>query len=397
MTTTPERMTIYLDHAASTPASPAVIERMADVMAHSGANPASLHRAGRRAARVVDDAAGEMAGLIGAQPEEIVWTSGATEAINLALKGVAEFNTRRGHIVSVVTEHRATLDALAWLEKRGLRVTRLEVDSDGRIDLGALDAAIGDDTLCVSIMHVNNETGVVQDIADIGALCAARGVTLHVDAAQSLGKLAIDVSTIPAGLVSMSAHKLGGPPGVGALYVRRAPRVGLAAQIHGGGQQGNRRSGTLAAHQIAGFGAACAQGRATRDAEQARLAALTEQLWRRLSTLDGVLRNGHVGHRAPHILNVSVAGVHGAALLMGLTEGGPALAVSSGAACSAAKAESSYVLRAMGCAPRLAAASVRFSLGRTNTPDDVEAAASRTIAEITRLRALAPRGLALPV
>lgn len=387
-------MTIYLDHAATTPVRPVVAERVAEVMAQCGANPASAHGPGRAAAAVVEQAAQDVADLIGANPRDIVWTSGATESINLALKGLIEFHGG-GHVISVVTEHRATLDTLAWLERRGTAVTRLGVDAQGRVDLAELAAAIGDDTRCVSVMQVNNETGVIQDIAAIGALCAERGVVLHVDGAQSLGKLAIDVDAMGIGLLSMSAHKLGGPPGIGALYVRPAPRVGLAARIHGGGQQGNRRSGTLAVHQIAGFGLACSQAQVEADALSHRLRGLNDRLWQGLAAVDGVYRNGRADG-AFHILNVSVAGVHGAALLTGLTEGEPALAVSSGAACSAARAESSYVLRAMGRSPALAAASVRFSLGVGTTRGDVDAAIAGTVAEVDRLRALAPRRLARP-
>ena len=380
---------IYLDHAATTPVPPSVIERMAAVLAQPTANPAATHRPGRQAAALIDQAATEVAGLIGANAGDIVWTSGATEAINLALKGVLEFQDG-GHVVSVVSEHRATLDTLSWLQRHGATVTRLDVDTQGHIDLAALATAMTDDTRCVSVMHVNNETGVLQDIAAIGALCAERGVTLHVDAAQSLGKQVIDVDAMQIDLLSMSAHKLGGPAGAGALYVRSRPRVGLAAQIHGGGQQHNRRSGTLAVHQIVGFGAACARAGQRMGDEQQRLRQLWQRLWQGLTTLDGVVRNSP-DNGAAHILNISVAGVHGAALLMGLTAGEPALAVSSGAACSAARAESSYVLRAMGREPALAAASVRFSLGADTTIADVDAAAQRTIAEVTRLRALAPR------
>lgn len=387
-------MTIYLDHAATTPVRPAVAQRMSEVLGQHGANPASAHAPGRAAARLVEQSAEAVSGLIGAAPEDIVWTSGATEAINLALKGVAEFHGG-GHIVSVVTEHRATLDTLAWLERQYMSVTRLAVDGQGRVDPADVAAAIRDDTRCVSVMHVNNETGVIQDIAAIGALCAERGVPLHVDAAQSLGKLAIDVDAMQIDLLSMTAHKLGGPPGTGALYVRGKPRVGLAPRIHGGGHQNNRRSGTLAAHQIAGFAAACSLAQAECGEARSRMRELHERLWQRLGAIDGVVRNGRADGAA-HILNVSVPGVHGAALLTGLTEGDPALAVSSGAACSAARAESSHVLRAMGRSPALAAASVRFSLGVDTTAEDVDAAAARTVDETARLRALAPRGLAVP-
>ncbi|ROO24724.1 cysteine desulfurase [Salinisphaera orenii MK-B5] len=379
---------IYLDHAATAPLAPGVGSAMWRVLDGADANPSSAHAPGRAAAAAIDAAAEALAALIGAPPEALVWTSGATESINLALKGAVGF-AGGGHVVSVVTEHHATLDTLDVLERGGTRVTRLGVDGEGRIDLEALDAAIADEATLVSVMHVNNETGVIQDIPAIGALCAARGVPLHVDAAQSLGRERIDVAAMNIALLSMSAHKIGGPKGIGALYVRRRPRLGLAAQIHGGGQQGGLRSGTLAGHQIAGFGAAADHARAVREAEQPRLAALRDRLAQRLSAIDGVTRNGSGAHVAAPFLNVSVAGVHGDALLTGLTEGVPALAVASGAACSAAKGQSSYVLRAMGRSPREAGASVRFSLGAATDVAAVDAAAARFAEEVARLRALA--------
>lgn len=379
--------TIYLDYAATSPLAPGVIEAMQQALVATDANPASLHGPGRAAAGLIDTAAEEVAGLINTQARNLVWTSGATESINLALKGMAGFVGAGTHIVSVVTEHSATLDTLDWLEKQGVRVTRLAVQGDGRIDLDALEAALEDDATLVSIMHVNNETGAIQDIAAVGERCSAHGVPLHVDAAQSLGRLPIDVQAMNIALLSLSAHKIGGPKGIGALYVR--PRTGLAAQLHGGGQQRGLRSGTLATHQIAGFGAAAAHVAAIRDSEQKRLAVLREHLAEALVGVDNVVRNGAPAHTAAAFLNVSVAGVHGDALLMGLTEGMPALAVSSGAACSAAKGQSSYVLRAMGRSPREAGASIRFSLGASTTRAQIEAAASRFIDEVVRLRRIA--------
>lgn len=381
---------IYLDHAASAPLVSGVAQTMQRVLTECQANPASAHGPGRAAADEIDRAAQCLGDLINAPPASLVWTSGATESINLALKGVAEFAGGRPHIVSVATEHSATLDTLAWLEKQGIRVTRLAVDADGRVDIQALAAAIDDETVLVSVMHVNNETGVIQDIGAIGESCKERGVALHVDAAQSLGRLVIDVQAMNIALLSGSAHKIGGPKGVGVLYVRQRPAVGLVARIHGGGQQNARRSGTLATHQIAGFGAAAQHVVARRDSEQQRLASLRDRLWQRIDSLDGVWRNGAPAHVAAPFLNVSVAGVHGQALLTGLTEGTPALAVASGAACSAAKAQSSYVLRAMGRAAREAGASIRFSLGFTTEAGDIDAAADCFIAEVTRLRGLAP-------
>lgn len=390
-----QTQTVYLDYAASTPVRASVASRMAVTLAEGCVNPSSAHGPGRQAAARITQAAEAVGALINADPKDIVWTSGATESINLALKGIVEFYGG-GHVVSVVTEHRATLDVLTWLEKQSTRVTRLGVDGAGRIDLDELAQALTDETRCVSIMHVNNETGVIQDIAAIGALCADKGIVLHVDAAQSLGKLAIDVQAMQIGMLSVSAHKIGGPQGMGALYIRRRPRVPLSAQIHGGGQQHNRRSGTLPVHQIVGFGEACRLACAERPDMQLQLRSHNDQLWQRLAAVDGIVRNS-MPDGAPHILSVSVPGVHGAALLAGLTEGVPALAVSSGSACSAARAQSSYVLRAMGRTPALAAATVRFSLGATTTTEAIETAAKRTVAEVKRLRVMAPRRCAVSV
>lgn len=378
---------IYLDHAATAPLAPGVLDAMQRALIDCAANPDSSHRPGRAAAQQIDTAAAALSGLINARARDLVWTSGATESINLALKGRVEFAGRDAHIVSVVSEHSATLETLDWLEKRGTRITRLAIDGDGRIDLDVLEAAVAEGATLASVMHVNNETGVIQDIAAIGAICQAHDVPLHVDAAQSLGRLPIDVEAMNIALLSASAHKIGGPKGVGALYVR--PRIGVAAQIHGGGQQRGRRSGTLATPQIAGFGAAAAHVAATRDAEQARLGKLRDELWSRMARLDGVTRNGAPVRVAAPFLSVSVAGVHGDALRIGLTEGAPGLAVSSGATCSAAKGQSSHVLRAMGRTPRDAAASIRFSLGEPVEAGDIERAAARFIAEVERLRALA--------
>lgn len=380
---------LYFDHAATTPLADGVAERMLEVLTQIEANPSSTHQAGQAAARVIDQAAETVADLIHAGADELVWTSGATEASNLALKGVAEFAGDDAHIVSCVTEHPATRDVLMRLSRQGVRVTWLEVDQAGRLDWAGLDQALAEQPSLVSLMQVNNETGVVHDIAEVGRRCQAAGVPLHIDAAQSLGRLPIDVVADGIALMSMSAHKIGGPKGAGALYVRRRPRVGLAAQMHGGGQQAGRRSGTLATHQIAGFARAAESAPARREAEQSWLAQLRDRLWTRIDTLPGVYRNG--GNESPvaaPFLNVSVEGVHGAALLAGLYYGRPALAVSTGAACSAAQAQSSYVLRAMGRAPRLAAASIRFSLGLRIDAEQIDTAAARFVDEVTRLRAL---------
>ncbi|MES1927298.1 cysteine desulfurase family protein [Salinisphaera sp. T31B1] len=380
---------LYLDHAATTPLVPGVAERMQEVLAGPSANPASAHPAGRAAAAYIADAARAVGELINADADSLVWTSGATESINLALKGVVGFNGGGGHLVTVATEHAATLDVADWLAARGTRVTRLGVDVHGRIDLAEFETALADDATLASIMHVNNETGVIQDIEAIGRLCECHDVALHVDAAQSLGRLPIDVQRMNIALLSMSAHKLGGPQGIGALYVRSRPRVGLSALIHGGGQQGGRRSGTLATHQIAGFGAAAEWVASTREGEQTRLAGLRDALWASIEQrLPGVHRNGDSAQVAAPFLNVSVDDVHGEALRVGLTEGQPSLAVSSGAACSAARGQSSYVLRAQGRSPRLAAASIRFCLGADIDRAGAACAADRFVAEVQRLRAL---------
>lgn len=385
---------IYLDHAATAPLAPGVAEAMGGALAAVPGNPSSPHGPGREAAAIVAAAADELAALIGAEPRELIWTSGATESSNLALRGVAGFVGRGqasgAHIVSVATEHPATRDTLAGLAKQGIQVDWLAVDGQGAIDLAALDAALAEGPDLVSVMQVNNETGVIHDIPAIAERCAAAGVALHVDAAQSLGRLAIDVTQTPVSLMSLSAHKIGGPKGIGALYVRRrVPRIGLAAQITGGGQQRGLRSGTLATHQIAGFGAAAAHAARDGLAAQPKWARLREQLWAAIEPVGGLLRNGNPAATAAPFLSVSVAGVHGAALLTGLNAGAPALAVSSGAACSAAKGESSHVLRAMGRSPREAGATIRFSLGPGTDESAIEMAAARFVSEVRRLRALA--------
>ncbi|WP_158583516.1 cysteine desulfurase family protein [Salinisphaera sp. Q1T1-3] len=389
---------IYLDHAATTPLGAAGRAAMLAVFDDASANPSALHRPGERAAAHIATAEQALASAINAPAGSLVWTSGATEATNLAIRGVIEFAARGRdiaqrplHIVSCETEHAATRDLLRHLSGRAdVTVTWLGVDGDGMLAPGALDTALAAGADLVSLMHVNNETGAIHDIPAIAARCAEAGVPLHVDAAQSLGRLPIDVTATPIALMSMSAHKLGGPPGIGALYVRKRPRVGLAPQILGGGQQNGRRAGTLPTHQIAAFGAAVAATQAESAAGQASLGRLRDRLWAALSALDGVTRNGPTDTRvAAPFLNVSVEGVHGEALRTGLAHGSPAVAVSGGAACSAARGQSSYVLRAMGCAPRDAAASVRFSLGMDTDEAGVDAAAARFIAEVVRLRRLA--------
>ena len=378
---------IYLDHAATTPIDPRVRTSMLACLDAPPGNPSSTHAPGRAARAIVENARAEVAALLGAPAESIVFTSGATEADNLAVLGAARANAGRGrHLVSLRTEHRAVLDPLAQLKREGFSVTLLTPDGAGRLDPAALASALTPATTLVSVMLVNNETGVVQDIAAIAQACRVRGALLHVDAAQAAGRVPIDVAALDVDLMSLSAHKIHGPAGVGALYIRRAPRPTLAPLQFGGGQEGGTRSGTLAAHQIAGMGAAFRLARLEGVAESARLAALSRRLWQGLQSLPGVHLNGHADWRAPHILNVSFEGVDGEALLFELTS----LTVASGAACSAETGEPSYVLRALGRSDALAQASLRFSLGRTTTPEEVEDAAARVRAGVGRLRALAP-------
>ncbi|MGN8159192.1 cysteine desulfurase family protein [Salinisphaera sp. SWV1] len=384
------RAAIYLDHAATAPLAPGVAEAMHEALVDAAGNPSSPHPPGRRARARVDAAGETLAALIGAEPREIVWTSGATESSNLALRGVAEFVGDGARIVSVVTEHPATRDTLGVLAKKGVTVDWLPVDEGGAIDAGELAAALAQGPDLVSIMHVNNETGVIHDIPAIAEQCAAAGVALHVDAAQSLARLAIDVRRTPIALMSLSAHKIGGPKGVGALYIRRrVPRIGLVPQVIGGGQQRGLRAGTLPTHQIAGFGAAAAHAARHGVAAQPAWARLRDALWDAIAPVGGLYRNGRPEHTAAPFLSVSVSGVHGAALVAGLNEGEPELAVSAGAACSAAKGESSHVARAMGRSPREAAATIRFSLGPGVDDAAIAAAGQRFTDEVTRLRALA--------
>lgn len=380
------KLPIYMDYAATTPVAQPVADKMMQFLTADGtyANPASRsHRYGWQAEEAVDIARHQVAELLNADAREIVFTSGATESDNLALKGVAHFLQDQGkHLVTVKTEHKAVLDPAAQLQKEGFEVTYLDVQADGRIDLDELRSALREDTVLVSVMHVNNEIGVIQDINAIGELCRDNGTLLHVDAAQSAGKLPLDMTVLPVDLLSMSAHKMYGPKGMGALYVRRQPRVRLLAQMHGGGHERGMRSGTLATHQIVGIGEACAiaASRLVQDAE--RFEQLRTQFLQLLLAEDGISLNGSDTCRVPHIINLSFAGVEGEILLMSLKD----LAISSGSACTSASVEPSYVLRALGLSDELAHASLRFSFGRETTAKEVEHAAQHILDVYRRLK-----------
>ena len=381
-------MAIYLDYAATTPMDPKVAERMATCLTLDGlfANPASAHAPGRQARAAVEQARSQVAALVNAKPQEIVFTSGATEADNLAIKGVAHFERARGkHIVTSRIEHKAVLDACKQLEREGFEVTWLKPDADGLIQPESVRAALRPDTVLVSIMQANNELGTVNDIAAIGRLLKGHGARFHVDAAQSAGKLPIDLARLDVGLMSFAAHKVYGPKGIGALYVRREPRVNLEPLIHGGGHEQGMRSGTLATHQIVGMGEAFRLALEHMPEEALRLTALRERLWQGLKRIEGVLLNGHPSQHLPGILNLSFPGVEGESLLYACDK----LAVSSGSACNSASQEPSYVLRALGRDDQLAGASLRFSLGRYTTEAEVDEAVEIVTREYRRLVALA--------
>lgn len=381
------RTPIYLDYAATTPVDARVARAMARCLTSDGvfANPASTHAPGREARAHVEQARAEVAALAGATAREIVWTSGATEADNLAIKGAARLHAGRGrHIVTARTEHKAVLDSCKALEREGYEVTYLMPASDGLIDLRELETAVREDTVLVSIMHVNNEIGVVQDIAAIGELCRARGIVFHVDAAQSAGRVPIDVNAARVDLMSFSAHKVYGPKGVGALYVRAAAGLELEPLIHGGGHERGLRPGTLPTHQIVGMGAAFRIAARELDDERRRLARLRAQLWERVNAIGGISLNGHPTRTVPGILNVCVHGVEGESLLLAIRE----LTVSSGSACMSGSGEGSYVLRALGRPDHLAASSIRLSFGRETSERELDYAAALLREQIARLRAI---------
>ena len=385
---------LYFDYAATTPVDERVAEKMLACLTFEGnfANPASRsHVYGWRAEEAVEHARRQVADLLNADPREIVWTSGATEANNLALKGAAFFYRDRGrHIVTSQIEHKAVLDVCAYLESQGFSVTYLRPDASGIIAPEQVAAALRPDTILASFMHVNNEVGVINDIAALGALCRERGVLLHVDAAQSAGKIPLDMSALPVDLLSISAHKLYGPKGVGALYVRRRPRVQLEPQMHGGGHERGLRSGTLPTHQIVGMGEACRIAQIEMAEEGARILALRQRLWQGIAALPEVYLNGDAERRVPGNLNISFGGVDGEALLLALKD----VAVSTGSACTSASLEPSYVLSALGRAAPLAHSALRFSLGRYTTQEEVDCAAELIRDTLANLRAPAISGVA---
>ncbi len=389
MSSTRERP-IYMDYAATTPMDPRVAEKLNQFLTPDGefGNPASRsHVYGWHAEEAVETARRQVAELVGANPKEIVWTSGATESDNLAIKGVAHFHQKKGkHIVTSKTEHKAVLDSCRQLEREGFEVTYLDPEPNGLIDLGKLEAALRDDTILVSIMHVNNELGIIQDIAAIGELTRERKILFHVDAAQSAGKVPIDLSSLKVDLMSFSGHKIYGPKGIGALYVRRKPRVRLEAQMHGGGHERGMRSGTLATHQIAAMGEAFRIAGEEMAAETERLTALRDRLYHGLEDLEEVYVNGDLAHGVPNVLNISFNYVEGESLIMALKD----LAVSSGSACTSASLEPSYVLRALGRSDELAHSSIRFSIGRFTTEEEIDYAIEHVRAAVTKLRELSP-------
>lgn len=384
------KLPIYFDYAATTPVDPRVAEKMMQYLTPDGqfGNPASRsHRFGWQAEEAVDIARNQIAELVNADPREIVFTSGATESDNLAIKGAAEFYQKKGkHIITVKTEHKAVLDTCRQLEREGFEVTYLDVKEDGLLDLDVFKAALREDTVLVSVMHVNNEIGVIQDIETIGNLCRENKTIFHVDAAQSAGKIDIDLQSLPVDLMSFSGHKMYGPKGIGALYVRRRPRVRLNAQMHGGGHERGMRSGTLATHQIVGMGEAARIAKEEMAAERERFRALRDRLWNGVKDIEEVYVNGSQEHGVPHIFNISFNFVEGESLIMALKD----LAVSSGSACTSASLEPSYVLRALGRNDELAHSSIRFSFGRFTTEEEVDHAVEQIQKSIGRLRDMSP-------
>ena len=379
---------IYMDYGATTPVDPRVVDAMIPWLREHFGNPASRsHAWGWEAEEAVEKARGQVAALIGADPREIVWTSGATESNNLAIKGAAHFYQTRGkHLITVRTEHKAVLDTMRELERQGFEVTYLEVQPDGLLDLDQFRAAIRPDTILASVMFVNNEIGVIQDIPTIGAICREKGVVFHVDAAQATGKVEIDLAKLPVDLMSLASHKTYGPKGMGALYVRRKPRIRIEAQMHGGGHERGMRSGTLPVHQIVGMGLAFEIARQEMAEENERITALHKRLLDGLSDIEQVFVNGDLTRRVPHNLNISFNFVEGESLIMGVK----GLAVSSGSACTSASLEPSYVLRALGRSDELAHSSLRMTIGRFTTVEEIDYAVATLKDRVAKLRELSP-------
>ena len=379
---------IYLDYGATTPCDPRVVDAMIPWLREHFGNPASRsHAWGWEAEEAVEKAREQVARLIGADPREIVWTSGATESNNLALKGAAQFYKTRGkHLVTVKTEHKAVLDTMRELERQGFDVTYLDVLENGLVDLEAFKAALRPDTILASVMYVNNEIGVIQDVVALGNLCRERGIIFHVDAAQATGKVAIDMAKLPIDLMSLASHKTYGPKGIGALYVRRKPRVRLEAQMHGGGHERGMRSGTLPVHQIVGMGEAFRIAREEMGVESERIRALHNRLVKGLSGIEQTFINGDLEQRVPHNLNISFNYVEGESLIMGVK----GIAVSSGSACTSASLEPSYVLRALGRSDELAHSSLRMTIGRFTTEEEIDYAVSVLTDRVAKLRELSP-------
>ncbi|MEY3883337.1 MAG: hypothetical protein RLZZ379_615 [Pseudomonadota bacterium] len=379
---------IYLDYSATTPVDPRVAAKMIPYISEHFGNPASRsHPYGWTAEKAVENAREEVAKLVGADPREIVWTSGATESNNLAIKGAANFYSEKGkHIITITTEHKAVIDAVRELERQGFTATYLDPEPNGLIDLEKFKAAIRPDTVLASVMFVNNEIGVIQDITAIGNICRENSIIFHVDAAQATGKVEIDLEKLPVDLMSFCAHKTYGPKGIGALYVRRKPRIRIEAQMHGGGHERGMRSGTLATHQIVGMGEAFKLAREEMVVENARIRKLRDKLLHGLETMEEVYVNGDLEHRVPHNLNISFNYVEGESLIMAVK----GIAVSSGSACTSASLEPSYVLRALGRSDELAHSSIRFSIGRFTTEEDIDYTINLMKSKIDKLRELSP-------
>ncbi len=382
------QLPIYLDYSATTPVDPRVVDKMLPFLKGSFGNPASRsHAYGWEAEQAVEQAREDVAALVGCDSKELVWTSGATESINLALKGAAHFYSEKGkHLITTKTEHKATLDSMRELERQGFEVTYLDVLENGLVDMDVFRSALRSDTILVSMLFVNNEIGVTQDIAAMGEICRERGILLHVDAAQATGKIAIDLSRLKVDLMSFCAHKTYGPKGIGALFIRRKPRVRIEAQIHGGGHERGFRSGTLASHQIVGMGEAFRLAKLEMAVENERIRQLRDRLWNGLSQIPEVYLNGDMNQRVPHNLNVSFNYVEGESLIMAIKE----LAVSSGSACTSASLEPSYVLRALGRSDELAHSSIRFTVGRFTTEADVDFAIKLLQTKVAKLREMSP-------